>query len=66
MSKPLPPIPPAGRAPIGGSANVGSGNDMFEHVAADNKESKNRNLGIQGRQGNIKTNTTNQGYQQDR
>jgi hypothetical protein len=30
------------------------------------KSSKDRNLASQGRQGNIKTNTTNQGYQQDR
>jgi hypothetical protein len=27
---------------------------------------QNRNLGEQGRQGNIKQNTTHQGYQQDR
>ncbi len=62
----MPPVPPAGRSPIGGSANAGSGNDMSAEVAEANKESKNRNLGEQGRQGNIKQNTTNQGYQQDR
>ena len=62
----LPPVPPAARSPIGGSANPGSGNDMAEQVAAENKEATNRNLGEQGRQGNIKQNTTHQGHQQDR
>ena len=62
----LPPVPPANRSPIGGSANPGTGNDMSEQVAEANKESKNRNLGEQGRQGNINQNTHNQGYTQDR
>ena len=62
----LPPVPPAARSPIGGSANPGTGNEMPQQVAEDNKASKNRNLGEQGRQGNVKQNTTNQGYQQDR
>ena len=62
----LPPVPPANQAPVGGSANPHTGDDMAEAVAADNKASKNRNLEIQGRQGNIKENTTNKGYQQDR
>ena len=62
----LPPVPPANRSPVGGSANPGTGDDMSEQVAEANKESKNRNLGEQGRQGNIKQNTTNQGYTQDR
>ena len=62
----LPPVPPANQSPMGGSANPHTGGDMPAGVAKDNKESKNRNLGIQGRQGNIKENTTNQGYQQDR
>ena len=39
---------------------------MPEQVAAENKASTNRNLGEQGRQGNIKQNTTHQGYTQDR
>ena len=60
------PRPPAARSPIGGSANPGTGNDMSEQVAAENKASTNRNLGEQGRQGNIKQNTTHQGFQQDR
>ena len=39
---------------------------MPEQVAAENKASANRNLGEQGRQGNVKQNTTRQRYQQDR
>jgi hypothetical protein len=39
---------------------------MPEQVAAENKASTNRNLGEQGRQGNVKQNTTRQGYQHDR
>jgi hypothetical protein len=62
----LPPVPPANRSPIGGSANPGTGNDMASEIAEANKESTNRNLGEQGRQGNIKQNTTHQSYQQDR
>ncbi|WP_261394411.1 hypothetical protein [Siccirubricoccus deserti] len=62
----LPPIPPAGRAPIGGSANAKSGDEMSAEVGRANKDSTDRHLGEQGRQGNIKQNTTNQGYQQDR
>ena len=44
----------------------GTGNDVPEQVAAENKASTNRNLGEQGRQGNVKQNTAHQGYQQDR
>jgi hypothetical protein len=62
----LPPVPPAARSPIGGSSNPGAGNDMAEQVAVETKESTNRNLTEQGRQGNIKQNTTHQGHQQDR
>lgn len=62
----LPPVPPDNRAPLGGSATPQQGNDMPAAVAADNKASKDRKLGTQGRQGNIKTNTTHSGYQQDR
>jgi hypothetical protein len=35
-------------------------------AAEANKSARDRNLVEQGRQGNIKQNTTNQGYQQDR
>jgi hypothetical protein len=59
MSK-LPPVPPDNRSPKGpGSAPASA--------TADAKPDKRRrNLAEQGRQGNIKQNTTNQGYQQDR
>jgi hypothetical protein len=62
----LPPVPPAGRVPMGGSANAKSGDEMASQVGRANKESTDRHLGEQGRQGNIKQNTTHQGYQQDR
>jgi hypothetical protein len=62
----LPPVPPAARSPIGGCANAKSGDEMSPQVGRENKESTNRNLGEQGRQGNIKQNTTHQGFQQDR
>ncbi len=62
----LPPVPPANRSPLGGSANPKPGNDMSEQVAEANKASTARHLGEQGRQGNIKQNTTHQGFQQDR
>ena len=62
----LPPVPPAACSPIGGSANSGTGNDMPEQVAAENEASTNRNLGEQGLQGNVKQDTTHQGYQHDR
>ena len=61
----LPPVPPDNRAPQGGNDAKREG-DIAADVAEGVKESKDRNLASQGRQGNIKTNTTNQGYQQDR
>ena len=62
----LPPVPPANRAPMGGSSNPQTSGDVPSAVAEGVKASKDRNLAIQGRQGNIKENTTHQGYQQDR
>jgi hypothetical protein len=65
----LPPVPPSNRAPLGGGAAADAtktGNDMAERVAGRNKDAAERNLGEQGRQGNVKQNTTHQGYQQDR
>jgi hypothetical protein len=59
----LPPVPPAGRTNKGpGAADPNVGSD----VAGDVADSRHRNIDKQGRQGNIKVNTTNQGYQQDR
>jgi hypothetical protein len=58
MSK-LPPVPPANRSKKGtGSAPRPRKGNM--------KEDAPKNLREQGEQGNIKQNTTNQGYQQDR
>ncbi|MBX9702013.1 MAG: hypothetical protein K2X74_21440 [Acetobacteraceae bacterium] len=60
----LPPVPPANRSSHGDS-EPGKGK-LPEREAERTIESKNRHLEQQGRQGNIKQNTTNQGYQQDR
>ena len=59
MSK-MPPIPPANRSP------KGPGADPNVSVADQAPDERGRNLAEQGRQGNIKQNTTHQGYQQDR
>ena len=61
--KDLPPVPPAGRSNKGtGEAEPGADSDLSNNAG----ESRQRNIDQQGRQGNIKVNTTNQGYQQDR
>lgn len=59
----LPPVPPAGRT------TKGPAMEAEEHpsdLAGNAADSAQRNIEKQGRQGNIKVNTTNQGYQQDR
>jgi len=61
MTKP-PPVPPASRNPN----DVGSNRNPKSDVKNDGKAPERENLAEQGRQGNIKQNTTNQGYQQDR
>jgi hypothetical protein len=61
----LPPVPPANR-PKGGGAPASKEGDMAANTAEAVKESKDRNLASQGRQGNIAVNTHHQGYQQDR
>jgi hypothetical protein len=60
----LPPVPPAGRSGKGpNSASPGSpGNE----ATVSGSRSTPSNLKEQDRQGNIKQNTTHQGYQQDR
>ena len=59
----LPPVPPAGRNNKGpGAGDDGQSSDLADNAA----EARRRNIDKQGRQGNIKANTTNQGYQQDR
>jgi hypothetical protein len=56
----LPPVPPDNRSNKGpGAAPKVSTEDRFP-------DRRSRDLSEQGRQGNIKQNTTNQGYQQDR
>ena len=61
--KDLPPVPPAGRSNKGrGEADPGADSDLSNNAG----EARQRNLDQQGRQGNVKVNTTNQGYQQDR
>ena len=60
MSSHMPPVPPAARS------DKGPGSNPKEPVGAIKDEQSPRNLAKQGRQGNIKQNTTHQGYQQDR
>lgn len=61
MSAHPPPVPPEQRNPHETpESDTASGNQ------ADRDNRLNRNLGEQGRQGNVKQNTTNTGYQQDR
>ncbi len=63
----LPPVPPANRSTKGpGSHTPGPQGDMSAQQAEEVKQARDRHLGEQGRQGNIKQNTTHQGYQQDR
>jgi hypothetical protein len=61
MSK-APPVPPAGRSDKG----AGPSGDKSGDLAATRHHPEKRNLAEQGRQGNIRQNTHNQGYQQDR
>jgi hypothetical protein len=56
----LPPVPPENRS------NKGPGSDPDVSAQDSVPDRRTRNLAEQGRQGNIKQNTTNQGYQQDR
>ena len=62
MSKRPPPVPPANRS------NKGPGGAPVVNTQADagGNRSVPDNLAQQDRQGDIKQNTTNQGYQQDR
>jgi hypothetical protein len=62
MTSRVPPIPPASRSP------KGPGNQAEPPTSKDKKHADQapENLKEQDRQGDIKQNTTNQGYQQDR
>jgi hypothetical protein len=57
MSK-MPPVPPEQRS--------NKGSDSDPNVGVEEKIPGRENFDTQGHQGNIKQNTTNQGYQQDR
>jgi hypothetical protein len=61
MSK-APPVPPAARSNKG----AGASGDRSGDLTATQHHPEKRNLKEQGRQGNIRQNTHNQGYQQDR
>jgi hypothetical protein len=58
----LPPVPPASRSPKG----PGDQAEPPPSTAKERADQPAENLTEQGRQGNIKQNTTNQGYQQSR
>jgi hypothetical protein len=62
MSKHLPPIPPQNRSPKG----TGGSDHLDPKEASASAPQGERNYDQQGRQGNSKQNTTNQGLQQDR
>ena len=66
MASRLPPVPPAGRTDKGTPAQHGPNEAPAREPSPLDESGKNRNLKEQGRQGNIKQNTTNKGYQQDR
>lgn len=62
-----PPVPPANRSPQGeGKGAEPRPGDMQAEQAEANQAGRDRNLAAQGRQGNVKQNTTHQGHQQDR
>lgn len=63
MTKHLPAIPPQNRSPKGPRDKDHL--DPNPHAKGGGQGGE-RNLALQGRQGNTKQNTTHQGYQQDR
>lgn len=63
MSKHMPPVPPAGRSDKGPNPSPSS-EAQARQVPAE--QLADENLAEKGHQGNIKQNTTNVGYQQDR
>ena len=63
MSSNMPPVPPENRSKMG----AGGAPEVPTDTAPNKRnEDRQRNLAEQGRHGNIKQNTTHQGYQQDR
>jgi hypothetical protein len=63
MSAHPPPVPPEQRSPKGTGGASTRPDDESVKPGYDPRE---RNLAEQGRQGAVKQNTTNKGYQQDR
>jgi len=61
MTKKMPPIPPEQISDKGPGSGGGGSSERAPH-----DRSPPSNLAEQDRQGNIKQNTTHQGYQQDR
>lgn len=61
MTKSMPPVPPENKNP-----KDPKGQNPQDTAPDLKKAERERNLEQQGRQGNIKQNTTNQGYHQDR
>jgi hypothetical protein len=57
----VPPVPPASRSDKGPGGTPKATQDTDETTGA-----QDRNLAHQGRQGNIKQNTTHKGFQEDR
>jgi hypothetical protein len=66
MSNRPPPVPPANRSNKGPGAPGTDQEATAEEAKVTGHDERMRNLEQQGRHGNIKQNTTNQGYQQDR
>jgi hypothetical protein len=60
MSSKMPPVPPANQS------RKGPGSAPEAEKDTTPRENEKPNLEQQGRHGNIKQNTTHQGYQQDR
>lgn len=60
MSGKMPPVPPAGRS------SKGPGDHESPDPSDETGKHTPQNLAGQDRQGNVKQNTTHQGYQQDR
>ena len=63
MSAKMPPVPPEQRSPKGPGGSPGTEEARSPEETARERD---RNPREQGRQGNVKQNTTNTGYQQDR
>jgi len=65
MSK-LPPVPPANRSSKGTGQNSTPDSHDAEHKHVKQTDERTNNLEQQGQPANLRQNTRNQGYQQDR